>query len=181
MNAVVDEIVLIRNTQRGPTVHTSLTGQLVEWAGAGDQAGGDVQPVSTELMREVPFQRAMVRGILVKEVERSMAEIEELHRRDWESSSSRRETASLDALDVVTDNDFLMVPCIMPTGRAGSSGTCAVDVPMTAKAMRDKPALCPGHIHEAPKFMAEEQDKIVGGKPTVVWSMIQLGQRERQQ
>lgn len=167
--------VLIRNTMAGPTVFTSPSGHQVEWKGAGDPHGGDLQPCPGSLLEDVQFQNAMVRGIFLKET--FDPEALNAHREEWEANEARRRNASLDALEEVSDKDLHMVTCVMPVGRANSGATCDVAVPMSAAAQREKPPLCPEHSGEAAKFISDETDKMINGKPVVKWSRIQMTRR----
>jgi hypothetical protein len=171
--------VLMRNTQAGPTVYTSPSGQQVEWEGAGSLTGADIQPVSVEVLKEVQFQKNRNRGIFEK-VTQDQAAILEQHRQEWVDNDHRRRNASLDALEAVSDNDFHMVGCVMPLGMAVGAKTCSVEVPMTVAEQRTKPPLCNEHKSEAPSFYPEETDQMVQGKPVIVWRRISMGARTRQ-
>lgn len=61
-------MLLVRNTQRGPTVFSDPKENIaIEWQGAGDNHGGDVQPVPDSLMENVNFLRAVQMGTFVIE------------------------------------------------------------------------------------------------------------------
>jgi hypothetical protein len=57
--------VLVRNLAKGPSVFTDEPSKTaIEWAGAGDPNGEDVQPVPDAIVKDnVNFSRSLVRGI----------------------------------------------------------------------------------------------------------------------
>jgi hypothetical protein len=58
---------MVRNTAAGPTVFSEGPNATVEWAGANDPMGGDLQPVPESFLNNVQFHRMAARGILVVE------------------------------------------------------------------------------------------------------------------
>lgn len=176
-----NEVVMVRNTMGGPTVFTHpATNQQVEWQGAGDPHGGDVQPIPLALFSDVQFQRSVQRGIFVR-VADDYDSVIEAHRKEWEEAEHRRQNASLDSLEALSQNDIHTYTCVAPKGRANSGITCDVPVPMTPREHSEKPPLCIEHKSDAAKFVSQETDEIEAGKPKVKWTRVQLGLRERQQ
>lgn len=176
-----NEVILVRNTMGGPTVFTQAsTNQQVEWQGAGDTNGADVQPIPAALFNDVQFQRAVQRGIFER-VDGDYDAVIEAHRKEWEEAEDRRKNASMDSLEALSQNDIHTYTCVSPKGRANSGVACGVPVPMTPKEHSEKPPLCIEHKSDAAKFVSEETDEIEAGKPKVKWSRVHLGARERQQ
>jgi hypothetical protein len=55
--------VLVRNLEAGPTVFTDLaTKETVDWAGSGDDMGGDIQMVPETFLGNANFIRALSLG-----------------------------------------------------------------------------------------------------------------------
>jgi hypothetical protein len=60
--------VLVRNTEKGPTVFSDPAKNIaIEWQGAGDPNGEDVQHVPDEVTDNVNFLKSLQRGIFVVE------------------------------------------------------------------------------------------------------------------
>jgi len=59
---------LVRNTEKGPTVFSDISKNIaIEWQGAGDPNGEDVQHVPDEVIENVNFLKSLRRGIFVVE------------------------------------------------------------------------------------------------------------------
>jgi hypothetical protein len=170
---------MVRNTTKGPTVF-SADGQNVEWAGAGDVMGNDLQPVPASFLENVQFHRMAARGIFKietgdQEIEATLA----LHRQDYEQRMRRQQNASIDALDMTPGDDSLMLECVGPS--ANGHGACGMSVPMKANKQSEQPPLCPQHAELAGQYVAQEVDgKVIGGRSQVTWVPIKLGATERQ-
>lgn len=68
--------VLVRNTEGGPSVFSDTSKNIaIEWQGAGDPNGEDVQNVPDEVVDNVNFLKALQRGIFV--VEEASPEMQE--------------------------------------------------------------------------------------------------------
>lgn len=162
--------VLVRNTEAGPTVFTDAnTNTQVEWQGAGDPSGEDVQQVPDKLVENVSFLRAVNRGILV--VEEATDEVMAALARQttsWKERRAKAEAASADAIDEQANNDLISVPCIGPSTRG--QGECGEAVPVRENRMYDKPTLCPRHAALAPQYVFTETDKLVDGRSVKKWS-----------
>lgn len=92
-------MLLVRNTQRGPTVFSDSAANIsIEWQGAGDQFGGDVQPVPEVLMENVNFLRAVQLGTFV--IEEDSAEAQEKIRLQIEkiNLSKRKQKENIEAV-----------------------------------------------------------------------------------
>lgn len=148
--------VLVRNTASGPTVFTdAATNTQVEWQGAGDPAGEDLQQVPDALAENVYFLRAVNRGILVVE-EASDATRELLARQtaSWQTRTAAAKAASLGTIDEQANNDLISVPCVGPSQRG--TGECGDSVPVREKTKNDKPPLCSRHAALAPQYVMSE-------------------------
>lgn len=59
---------LVRNTEKGPAVFSDISKNIaIEWQGAGDPNGEDVQHVPDEVIENVNFLKSLHRGIFVVE------------------------------------------------------------------------------------------------------------------
>lgn len=170
--------VMIRNTQPGPTVYSGPT-QHVEWAGAGDPMGGDVQPVPPSFVDDVQFRRAVTRGIF--RIEEAPDEIQAAlaaHAREWSLRNEHARTASQESLEALPDKDVLSLACIGPSPRG--TGICEQAVPVKARARYERPPLCPQHEHLTGSFLPEETGRLIAGKPEIAWMRTSLGARATQ-
>lgn len=175
-------LTMIRNLQSGPTVFTDSDGAHVEWEGAGDANGADVQPVPPKFVENVQFQRALTRGVLaIESADDKVKEILDMHREAWAAREEMRRNATEASLDRPQDNDTLMVDCIGPAGRGPTPGLCGDPVPVKAVQQDKQPPLCAKHIYLKNQFTPETTDRMVGGKQEVVWRRVRVTSREREQ
>lgn len=169
---------MIRNTMPGPTVFTDDSKNSVEWAGAGDENGGDVQPVPESFIGNVSFQQALTRGIFaVEDADEEIEKILKAHRDQWQARIDRQRNASKEALETPQDEDVLMLECIGPAGHSGEM--CKEPVAVKSKLRNEKPPLCQKHSYLASQFISEQTDRMIGGKAEVVWRRASLAARER--
>lgn len=174
--------ILVRNMHAGPTVFTygKNAEDFVEWAGAGDQMGNDIQPVPAHLLNLVQFRRSLTRGIFqVVEDQDVMLETESLHRSEWENRQERQHNAAMEAMDEVQDNDLLMLACIAPA-RKGSAQQCQAPVTVRSKERDDAPPLCGEHRHMSTQFALEYTGRMNGNEPEKAWRKVTLAARTRQ-
>jgi hypothetical protein len=170
---------MVRNTAAGPTVFADAQ-QHVEWSGAGDPMGGDLQPVPPSFLDNVQFHRMTARGILVVETaDEAIAAALASHKADWENRLERQRTASIEAIDQAPQNDSVVKTCLGPSGK-DPSGACGAAVPIKAAKLAEMPPLCPMHTGMASQFIATEGEKIVEGKPEVIWVKARLAAPTRQ-
>jgi hypothetical protein len=175
--------MMVRNSHFGPTVFTWGTGsdQFVEWKGSGDDDGGDIQIVPSDLLNNVRFRQAIDRGILV--VEESNEEIDRArsaHRSEWEDRVAQQQAASQEVIDQPADEDMLMMSCIAPAGK-GTHKLCGENFPVKSRARNEKPPLCSQHQSLARSYVAEETGKRVDGHAEVTWKRVIQTARTRQQ
>lgn len=172
-------ITLVRNTQPGPTVFTDIKVGHVEWQGANDPNSLDIQPVPDEMLDNVQFQQAVVRGILVIEQDSDKSrEIFESHKQEWEVRRDRQANAANEQLERPQDNDTVVLDCIGPKGKTGE--LCGEPVAVKSVKRFEEPALCPKHYSLKNQFVSEETERMVGGQREVVWTRAVLGKRERE-
>lgn len=163
--------MMVRNNQAGPLVFSATgdSNDYLEFAGAGDPNGGDVQAVPGELQNNVQFRRILTLGLVT--VEDQMPDIKAAlagQRAEWESQQAKRNDSAIASLDQVSDNDILSKECIGPGLKPGEH-VCATPVPQRADAVRVHPPLCQMHKHMAGEYVAKETGRIVGNRNEVVW------------
>jgi hypothetical protein len=173
--------IMVRNMEPGPTVFTAPgNGAHVEWQGAGDPQGLDMQSCPAEFLQLVAFCNALEKRIFeIVEDKDLIQETLSQHRNDWEQKQERRRNAGTDALEIVENKDMAMVNCIAPVAKGGK--TCDVALSLKLADLSTKPPLCHEHQRFAGKFIAEETDKIVNGKPEVRWTLPRMQPLARQQ
>lgn len=170
---------MVRNATAGPAVF-SADGHNVEWQGAGDSMGGDLQPVPASFTENVQFHRMVARGIFVVETaDEAIATALRQHKAEWENRLAAQRNASAAAIDPAPQNDSVVKTCIGPSGR-DPNGRCGVDVPIKAAKLAEIPPLCPPHQSLAGQFIAQPTANIVEGKPEIAWVKAQLGAPARQ-
>lgn len=172
---------LVRNNEAGPTVFEWEGGKgKVEWAGAGDPMGGDLQPVPAEYLGQVNFRQALVKGIFtIEDAPEAILQATELHRQEWQIRQARAQDAAQASLDQAPQNDMLMLSCIGPSGK-GTGQLCGYQVPVRARAKNDAPPLCGAHKSLTSQFIAEEGEQLIEGKPEIRWIRAGLGTRATQ-
>lgn len=163
--------VMVRNKEAGPTVFSVPEDNIqVEWQGAGDPSGGDVQYVPDALVNNVQFSKAIRQGIFVIETE-AAAEIE-AQAQAHQDRKAASEAAATSTIEVTTNNDLVQAPCVGPAARG--NGTCDAPVPVRDKDKANAPVLCSRHASLAPQFALTEVD----GQS--VWVRTTLAPREKQ-
>lgn len=166
---------LVRNAQPGPTVFALDQNDHIEWQGAGDPMGGDLQSVPAKYFDSVQFQRALTTGILeLEEAPEEIKRASELHRAEWEMRQERQKTANTDAIDQAPQNDMLMLSCIGPSGKGIPGQLCGAQVPVRQRAQHEAPPLCGLHAPLAKQFIATQGEKIIDGKTQTVWVKPQM-------
>jgi hypothetical protein len=168
---------MVRNTRPGPTVFTHGS-EHIEWDGAGDAAGGDVQPVPRSFLDSVQFRRVSTRGILVIEDSPDVIDTTfAAHKAAWDQRLDAQRHAGEESIDEAPNNDSVVRTCLGPSGR-GPNQACGADVPIKAAKLAEVPPLCTFHEHMAAQFVSSEGERIVEGKPEIVWTRVQIDGRE---
>lgn len=176
--------VLVRNTESGRTVFSDPVKKIsVEWAGAGDPNGEDLQQVPDEIVTgSAAFIKTLQRGILV--VEEASEETKAVLDKQTSSFRARQEQAAQVAsstMDQQARNDLISVDCIGPNARG--TGSCGDPVPVREKDLDAKPPLCPKHKSLEPQYVVEETEDfiVIDGKATAkkTWIRMATGPRER--
>lgn len=172
---------MIRNNEPGPTVFTDeATKAHVEWQGAGDPNGLDIQAVPPNFLDNVQFRKAMITGILEKVSEKDLiASAENSHREEWEARQDKARNASSAVIDRPQDEDIVVLSCIGPKGKTGD--LCGEQVSIKSKARFEKPPLCPKHAALKNQYIPEETGAMNGSQPEIRWSRPLMGLRERSQ
>lgn len=167
--------LMVRNTEKGPTVLSDLrTKEYVEWAGAGDPMGNDVQAVPEEFAQNVNFMRAVQRGIFVIENEEDNPEIAEAIKRQNAAWAARRDQAQAQAtaaIDQQANEDLISVECAMKA--------CTNVVSVKEKQKDNVPPLCSTHASLAHEFVPV--DNVEGESRVRTWNRVTLGAREKTQ
>lgn len=161
--------LLVRNMAEGPTVFSDLSKNIaIEWQGAGNPDGEDLQQVPDSLAEDVNFLKTIQRGVLViEEAPDALMEAIAKQTAAYERRSSVATANAKDAIDQQAHNDIITVPCIGPNNRG--TGECGEPVPVREKTKNDHPPLCERHKPLASSFVMEETDKFVDGKAQVRW------------
>lgn len=169
--------VMVRNTEGGPTVLSDLrTKEYVEWQGAGDPMGADVQAVPEEFLQNVNFLRAVQRGILVIENAEDNPEVLQAIERQnaaWAHRRKQAQKSAEDSIDQQANNDIITTECIVKA--------CTNVVSLKEKERNAKPPLCSTHESMAPQYVPV--DDVSGDTDGAVrrWNLVTLGARERTQ
>jgi len=175
-------VMMVRNTLDGPLVLSSdpKGTHFVEWAGAGDELGGDVQPVPEEFTQIPAFHKQILRGILVIENPEDNPELTAIidkQNKAWHSRQENAAAKAVESIDPEKNNDIVTLQCVGPNTRG--AGQCENHVPVKDKTKHDKPPLCSIHEDLASQFVPDE--KVEGQKTIKTWTRVTLGRRETQE
>jgi hypothetical protein len=176
--------VLIQNTLGGPTVFSNpKSGEQVNWAGAGDPDGLDVQSVPISFLSDASFQRNLSNGTFSvyaapdEILEAIDALISGPHAQ--RQAQSRRDQAqhSKDALAAIivdpTTDDLVAHSCIGPGTRAGA--LCGTGVPIRRSESDTTAPLCAKHKHLARYCIPVEGDLDNStGKAKITWQFVNI-------
>lgn len=182
MITTTDAPVMVRNTHPGPAVFSygKDAENFIEWAGAGDGAGGDVQAVPAALLNHPQFRKSIVAGVYVIEDDPGLATATEAaHRAEYEQRMQQQQNASAAVIDIQPDNDFIILKCIAPA-QPSSYKLCDVDVSVRARDRFENPPLCPEHKNLAKNFVPKGTGRIVGNQSEMVWEKVKVADRVRQ-
>lgn len=174
-------VVMVQNNQPGPTVIADGydRSKEVEFAGKGDQSGGDIQPISESMQNLPSFTRAVRNGVFsVVEDAKQIAAAEEAQKREWDKRSGSMHEIASEFIEETVDRDFIAVPCVGPSSRGGGI-PCGEDVTVRDREKTDNAPLCPQHAHLGSQYTASTD--FVDGRPVVKWSRVLMGARQRQQ
>jgi hypothetical protein len=170
---------MARNTMAGPTVLSSdpKGTHFVEWQGANDPNGEDIQPVPEEVVNCVAFMKAVARGVLVIENPDDNPELAQAMERQntaWKARQEGADRRAVESIDQQANNDIIALKCIGPDTRG--QGLCGADVSVRDKAKDDKPTLCPLHADLAPQYIPE--NIMESGKNVKKWTRATMGARQ---
>lgn len=171
----------VRNLEAGPAVFSDPTQNIaLEWQGAGDEDGNDIQQVPDILAENVNFLRALQKGIFqVEEAPEALRAALDKQTTSWRRKRAEAEQATQATISEEANNDIIPTPCVGPGGKPGVA--CGADVMVREKQKGDKPPLCAKHKALAGEYVMTQTDKIVDGKAETKWTRMAMGVRESQQ
>lgn len=173
--------VVARNTEPRVVVLSSdpKGSEYVEWAGANDPTGNDIQIVPESVAQSVAFIKLINRGVIIIENPDDNPDLNAAIERQNAAFRARvnNESQAIAAtIETPQNNDMVVLPCIGPDSRG--QGQCGADVMTREKTKNDKPPLCPVHAPLAPQYIpSEEQQGTVNVKK---WTRVTMGSPERQ-
>jgi hypothetical protein len=170
----------VRNLEAGPAVFSDPTRNIaIEWQGADDEDGGDIQQVPDELADNVNFLRALQKGIFeVEEAPEALRAALDKQTASWRRKSEQAKAQTEAALDPQANNDIIPTPCVGPGPRPGVQ--CGADVLIREKSKGERPPLCSKHKNLAGEYVITQGEKIVDGKAETLWTRMGMTQREVQ-
>jgi hypothetical protein len=171
----VEGTVLARNKMAGPTVISSdpRSTHFVQWEGAGDPSGGDVQLVPKEIVSTVPFVNALRNGIIeIENPEDNPALMETLSRQSetWAKRQSDLQTDIRSTIESQPNRDLITLGCIGPAPRG--AGLCNAEVTVRDVTKYDAPALCHQHISLASQYVSDDQGRDDKGNKVTSWTRV---------
>jgi hypothetical protein len=178
MTTQPDGLITVRNLHKGPTLFSDQnTNLMVEWQGAGDPQGEDVQQVPKSLINNMAFARSLRRGVLeVVEADEDVANLLAKQASQQDRLEAQRAEQASASLDRSSDEQIQALPCMGPGERAGAS--CAVMVPINRDKLEQAPPLCARHANLAAQFvLAYDEDSLDDrGRPIPVWLPVTKGE-----
>jgi hypothetical protein len=146
----LEATVMCRNMMSGPTVIASDPKQTHEviFQGKDDPNGEDVQPIPEEMKRSPAFARAIRQGILQVVAGEDDPIIKGALARQTDAFAKRMaadELKARESLDHKADSDLIVVTCIGPGPREGT--TCEEQLPVRSADQGSRPPLCARHEH----------------------------------
>lgn len=172
------DAVSVRNTMGGHLVLTPdlAKGDYIEWRGAGDPTGADVQLVSPKVVRSPNFQKMLNRGALqIIDDEEEIRLADQRQQDEWERRQRSGDEAAMDSLDRKANNDSVVLSCVGPGPRGGTS-ECGENVVVKEKDKNLRPPLCTQHEHLATHYVPTEMQD--GGQTRTSWVKVIMGERE---
>jgi hypothetical protein len=174
--------VLARNLMDGPTVLSSdpKSTHFVEWAGRGDQAGNDVQLVPEEIVKTVPFARAVQRGVLSVENLEDNPELQGMLNKQTAAWTARQQLADADirsTIETTANKDMVTLACIGPSTKGLQD--CGEDVTMRDLTKYDAPPLCHRHINLVHEYVPTNEGLDERDNKKVRWTRSMIDDRVR--
>jgi hypothetical protein len=154
----VEGTVLARNKMAGPTVISSdpRSTHFVQWEGAGDPSGGDVQLVPKEI--ENPEDNPALMETLSRQSE------------TWAKRQSDLQTDIRSTIESQPNRDLITLGCIGPAPRG--AGLCNAEVTVRDVTKYDAPALCHQHISLASQYVSDDQGRDDKGNKVTSWTRV---------
>ncbi len=162
--------MMVRNTYRGPLVFSpdGEANNYIEFAGAGDPDGKDVQIVPGELANSVQFRRNLNLGLITIEEEQvSIDTALTASRGEWERRQADMATSAMASIEQTADNDMLMKECIGPGTKSGEN--CGVPIPIRTDALAVQAPVCQAHKHLEGQFVPQKTGRLVANRDEVIW------------
>lgn len=177
-------VLMVRNTLPGPLVLSSdpKGTVFVEWQGANDPNGGDVQPCPEEFASLPAFHKQVLRGILVVENPEDNPEIAaaiERQNKAWHDRQQNQHQSAQESIQAERNDDFVTQQCVGPNPRG--QGQCDAEVTVQERKKNEQAPLCPTHEDLRPQYVPTEGEKIVDGKSSKTWTRVTMGSRQRQE
>ena len=175
--------VAVRNTKTGPTVFSIPEDKIeIEWQGAGDPEGRDIQEVPDAVLQDTRFRRAIAKGVLARvsdEEARAALDHQIQSAHDREAAAAAQ---AVSTIDQAANNDLVSLPCQGPGGRG--TGECGTPVPVRESKKGDAPVLCPQHEGLVGEFAQVQTGQMIDKgatlEPETVWVRSVMGRREHQ-
>ncbi len=165
----------VRNHAPGPLVFTDDASKVaIEWQGAGDANGGDVQEISDVVASNYHFRRAISRGLLTVESTGDVS-LDDLVGLRRPSVQDVDRLAVEQTIKRETQNDLVSVPCQGPSPRGGQ---CNADVLMRVTQRASRPPLCSTHEGLASQYVVVSTD-LVDGVQIPTWTRSSVGPVQR--
>ena len=175
--------IMVRNVEPGPTVFMDhRSGTQVEWQGAGDPNGMDVQQVPAEIAQgNVAFIRALNKGVFaVEEAPEEIVQALARQRDAWQARQAKAKATTAEVLeDAPQANDLVPVGCIGPK----ANGTeCGDPVTVRSRQVNERPPLCSRHAGLSGQFvlLEDETKPVTGASSPKRWVRVTTSARERQ-
>ncbi len=178
MSIQTDGLMTVRNCKPGPTLFSDQnSNMMIEWQGAGDPQGGDIQQVPRALINNMAFAKSLRKGVLeVIEADDEIANLLSTQAAQQRALDAKREQETLSRMDEGMGTDMVGYPCLGPGERAGV--LCGVMVPMSRDQLEQRPPLCAKHAHLASNFVLSYQEGALDerGRPVPVWLPVTTGE-----
>jgi hypothetical protein len=169
---LANDVIVVRNNQAGITVFTDDSTKITYvWEGKGDGGGRDVCEVSSQVLRNPDFRRALLRDLLtVEDAPEALAEALGLQQKEWEARQNRL-AESQATLDRAADRTIARgVACIAPKGSSRSGELCGSYALASGQNPNERPPLCSEHVHLGVQYIPHETGKVLpNGKSEIVW------------
>jgi hypothetical protein len=172
-------VVFVANQTSGKAIFVDESQNIqIEWDGAGDSVGNDVQPCPDSILQNAQFLKHQRKGIFKILSETEADSKLELQARDWQIRQARDANASTEFLDTAyRGNDTITIPCIGP-GASSASRFCEEPVLVVERNLGDVPPLCNRHASMKDSFAPYSDPNAPlrpDGQPATQWTPVKFG------